>query len=103
MMQSIIFRTILVAVVSVAAVVIPKFGLFVGLIGCLSCSMLAFILPAMFSLKLDDGQRGRWLKWFMVWFGVIGGGISFVVTMVELVEAISEDVEAGVDGAGGSC
>jgi proton-coupled amino acid transporter len=101
LMQSIVFRTLLVAVVSIAAIFIPKFGLFVGLIGCLSCSMLAFILPAMFSLKLDHSERSRPLRWFMVGFGVIGGGISFVVTMIELVEAVAKDAEAG--GAAGSC
>jgi proton-coupled amino acid transporter len=100
--QSIVFRTLLVAVVSLAAVCIPKFGLFVGLIGCLSCSMLAFILPALFSLKLDSSERSRPLRWFMVGFGVIGGGISFIVTIVELIEAVAKDAEAGGGAAGGS-
>ena len=100
LLQSILFRTLLVAIVSTAAIFIPKFGLFVSLIGCFSCSMLAFILPALFSLKLDESGDGRSVRWFMVAFGVIGGGISFVITMIELVEAIANDAEGSSMPAG---
>ena len=102
LVQSVLFRTALVGVVSVAAIFIPRFGLFVSLIGCLSCSMLAFILPALFSLKLDPGERSRAVRWFMVGFGVIGGGISFVVTIAELVNAMAGGPEEGGACSGGN-
>jgi len=33
---------------------IPHFGLFLGLIGSVACSLLAFVMPALFHLKRPD-------------------------------------------------
>lgn len=40
-----VFRTSFVLLTAVGAMVVPKFGLFINLIGAFACTALAFILP----------------------------------------------------------
>ncbi|CAJ1408948.1 unnamed protein product [Effrenium voratum] len=63
--RRIIFRTTLVIMTGVIGLQIPHFGLFLGIIGSLACSALAFVLPALLHFKrLDrnDASRGGDLK-----------------------------------------
>mmetsp|Transcript_3602 Transcript_3602/g.4799 ORF Transcript_3602/g.4799 Transcript_3602/m.4799 type:complete len:88 (-) Transcript_3602:326-589(-) len=39
------FRTSFVLLTAIGAMVVPKFGLFINLIGAFACTALAFILP----------------------------------------------------------
>ena len=52
--RSLLFRSVLVVLTGVIGMQIPHFGLFLGLIGSVACSLLAFVLPALFHLKRAD-------------------------------------------------
>ena len=39
------FRTLIVLLSATGAMIVPKFGLFINLIGSFACTALAFILP----------------------------------------------------------
>lgn len=39
------FRTMLVLMTALGAMIVPKFGLFINFVGAFSCTALAFILP----------------------------------------------------------
>ncbi|CAJ1426276.1 unnamed protein product [Effrenium voratum] len=116
--RRIIFRTTLVIMTGVIGLQIPHFGLFLGIIGSLACSALAFVLPALLHFKrLDrnDASRGGDLKDLsIITFGVytanwassflellpgeafacdalflaIGGLVSFSVTLRDLIHAM---------------
>ncbi|CAJ1363841.1 unnamed protein product [Effrenium voratum] len=116
--RRIIFRTTLVIMTGVIGLQIPHFGLFLGIIGSLACSALAFVLPALLHFKrLDrnDASRGGDLKDLsIITFGIytanwassflellpgeafacdalflaIGGLVSFSVTLRDLIHAM---------------
>eukprot|EP00913_Durusdinium_trenchii_P009412 g8846.t1 len=73
---------------------IPHFGLFLGIIGSLACSMLAFVLPALLHFRRkdrSDASRGGDVKDLcIIAFGVIGGLVSFSVTLKDLIQAMGE-------------
>eukprot|EP00927_Polykrikos_kofoidii_P014516 TRINITY_DN16379_c0_g1_i1.p1 TRINITY_DN16379_c0_g1~~TRINITY_DN16379_c0_g1_i1.p1 ORF type:complete len:486 (+),score=78.47 TRINITY_DN16379_c0_g1_i1:234-1691(+) len=79
------FRTALVVLSGVIGLQIPHFGLFLGLIGSLACSALAFVLPAVFHLKRPDRENATRLgdakDICIVIFGIVGGIIAFAVTL----------------------
>eukprot|EP00421_Protoceratium_reticulatum_P072621 CAMPEP_0168417734 /NCGR_PEP_ID=MMETSP0228-20121227/31408_1 /TAXON_ID=133427 /ORGANISM="Protoceratium reticulatum, Strain CCCM 535 (=CCMP 1889)" /LENGTH=463 /DNA_ID=CAMNT_0008431599 /DNA_START=98 /DNA_END=1485 /DNA_ORIENTATION=- len=56
--RSILFRSILVILTGVIGMNIPHFGLFLGFIGSFACSLLAFVLPALFHLIRPDRPQG---------------------------------------------
>ena len=73
--------------------VVPKFGLFINLIGSFSCTALAFILPVYIYNKIfsdEISHRRRMTHYVLVIFGCICGGISFVVSFTEIIKAFSE-------------
>lgn len=85
--RRIIFRSIVVISCVVAAIVIPDFGLFLGLIGSVACSVIAFILPSMMHLKRLDRsdatpQEDMKDKALAI-AGTFAGIISFVFTLLE--------------------
>jgi len=74
--------------------IVPKFGLFINLIGAFACTALAFILPVYMYNKMHADtitERRRQLHYALVIFGCICGAISFVISLIELIEAFSED------------
>jgi solute carrier family 36 (proton-coupled amino acid transporter) len=88
---SYLFRTVLVLVTLLCATTIPKFGTFVAIVGSVSCSLIAFILPAAFSIKLHPEERTTrktYIKWGMLLFGLIGGLVSLVVELEDLTQSI---------------
>ena len=86
LVPSMIFRTFLVLLTLICATTIPKFGTFVAIIGSISCSLIAYILPSLFSLKLHPHATPKetWIKYGMCAFGAVGGVVSFVIEMVAL-------------------
>lgn len=81
------FRTLIVAFSVFTACVVPHFGLFVNLIGSVACTLLAFIFPSLFYLRLADPEpKTRRIIIACVVIGFLGGGISFVLTIVEFIE-----------------
>lgn len=86
------FRSLVVAFSVFTACVVPHFGLFVNLIGSVACTLLAFIFPSLFYLRLaNPGTKTRRFIIACVVFGFIGGGISFVLTIVEFIELAAGD------------
>lgn len=85
------------------ALLIPHFGLFVNLVGAGACTALAFILPVWFHWVLfrDEAYTSLLPKvkiGAVVVFGVIGGGLSFVLTVVELGKLIGGGEPSGGEG-----
>jgi len=92
--RRIAFRTTLVILTGVIGMQIPHFGLFLGLIGSVACSLLAFVLPALFHLLRPDKTEASRLVDMkdvgIIAFGLIGGCISFVITLRELMSLDEE-------------
>ena len=89
-----LFRTTLVLITAVGAIVVPKFGLFINLIGSFACTSLAFILPIYMYNKTFRGQisqRRKYMHYLLLVFGIICGSISFVISIKEIVAAFSEN------------
>jgi len=86
-----LFRSLLVIMTGVIGLQIPHFGLFLGLIGSVACSALAFVLPAAFHLKRPDRGNATRLgdakDISLMAFGIIAGGVSFTMTFKELLNA----------------
>jgi proton-coupled amino acid transporter len=85
--RSIIVRTCLVAVTTVIAVAAPWFGSIVALIGCFTVSLLSFILPPMFHLKLVPGLSTvvKITDYVLIVLGVIVCIFTTVVTLQKIV------------------
>ncbi|KAF4701603.1 hypothetical protein FOZ63_012985 [Perkinsus olseni] len=87
-----VFRACLVVVTGLIALMgmnVPNFGLYLSLIGSVCCTLLAFILPALFHLNRpgkrmeDDKKRIRAdrLDKVIIAFGVVAGLVSFSFTL----------------------
>jgi len=85
------FRFIVVNISGIIAVSIPHFGLFLGLVGSVCCTLLSFILPSLFHYLRPGKPTGNGLTLsdkfdiFMIIFGIFGGAISFSITMNEFL------------------
>jgi len=81
-------RAVIVTLLTVAAVSIPNFGLFLSLVGSIGGSMISYVLPALFHQRLV--KCTMWLKvldWFLVVFGlVIGAALSAAITIMGIVD-----------------
>ena len=56
-------RTLIVLLTAIGATVVPKFGLFINLVGSFACTALAFILPVLMYNKTHKGKLSRnWRK-----------------------------------------
>eukprot|EP00958_Prasinococcus_capsulatus_P010258 scaffold998_cov411-Prasinococcus_capsulatus_cf.AAC.3 len=78
----------MVAFTTTVAIVTPHFGLFVNLIGAVSCTLLAFVIPSAMAQKLFSNGQGRL---GILIFGLVGGLISCGVTISELLAAFRAD------------
>merc|ERR1712226_1033438 len=70
-----VVRAISPLVSAFIVLIIPSFSAIMGLIGATCCSLLAFILPAAFHLKLFKGTLTRTqviTDYFLIAMGVIG-------------------------------
>lgn len=86
------FRTVVVLLTATGAIIVPKFGLFINLIGSFACTSLAFILPVymynkMFSEELS--KRRKYMHYTLLAFGCVCGTISFIISIKEIVNAFS--------------
>ena len=52
MLKDLVWRSIAVILTAVSAMVIPRLGLFLNLVGSFACTALAFILPVVIYDKL---------------------------------------------------
>ncbi|XP_059150085.1 uncharacterized protein LOC131936955 isoform X1 [Physella acuta] len=70
-----VMRGLVVLLTGVIVVMIPNFVDLMALVGASCCTLLAFILPGLFHLKLFKGKLNKkqiLLNWLLVLFGIIG-------------------------------
>lgn len=77
---------------AVSAMVIPKLGLFLNLVGSFACTALAFILPVIIYDKLHAGElswRKKWIHRLLITFGIVAGALSSSISVYKLVVAFN--------------
>lgn len=83
-------RTCIVLLTILMAIFIPHFAILMGLIGSFTGTMLSFIWPCYFHLKLKAGQL-EWhdvaYDWFVIFLGLLFGVIGISTSFYALVEA----------------
>lgn len=82
-----VLRILVVITTGIVAISIPNFGAVMGLIGDIGSSLLAFILPALFYLRIFEGQltRGQFIRcWSVLIFGLTGAITGAVTTFLEM-------------------
>ena len=82
------FRVSLVLVTYLAAALIPNLGVLIALIGAISGSMLAIIIPALINLHChlpSETKHTRIRDWCFVGIGVVGGFWGSVLALREAV------------------
>eukprot|EP00468_Gymnochlora_sp_CCMP2014_P000029 CAMPEP_0167741940 /NCGR_PEP_ID=MMETSP0110_2-20121227/1139_1 /TAXON_ID=629695 /ORGANISM="Gymnochlora sp., Strain CCMP2014" /LENGTH=505 /DNA_ID=CAMNT_0007626055 /DNA_START=887 /DNA_END=2404 /DNA_ORIENTATION=+ len=77
-----VHRFVVVLVVGLIASVIPNFGLFLNVIGAVTGTMIAFILPTYLYMKITNNFK-QLLPMSALIFGAVGGFIAFVMSLVE--------------------
>jgi len=75
----------------VVAYMVPKFGVFISLVGASASAALAFVLPSLFFLKicypqLSRMERSRELGCMM--FGIVGGVLGTISALQDMKEAL---------------
>ena len=73
----------------ILAALVPHFGLFMSLIGSVGSSSLMFIIPAVCHIRVFPNHRYLYGHYAIVLVGVVGGLMSFVTTMIDIVRVIS--------------
>lgn len=69
-------RAIVICFVGLVAAGVPHFATFISLIGSSVCSLLGFVFPAMFHLKVGSEVMPLWEKlvdYFLIVFGLAFG------------------------------
>uniref|UniRef100_A0A183SLM7 Aa_trans domain-containing protein n=1 Tax=Schistocephalus solidus TaxID=70667 RepID=A0A183SLM7_SCHSO len=75
------------------AVQVPNFAIIMGLVGSLTGSLLCFIFPCLFSLKLfwkEISWCGRFARILILIFGVVGGVIGIIYSAAECASVFSQ-------------
>jgi len=89
-----IWRSIAVLFTGVTAMTVPKFGLFINLVGSVACTILAFIVPVLCYDKAFENEltkEKRYLHMALCVIGAIGGGLSFYVSCQNIVLAFGDE------------
>ena len=84
------WRTVAVILTAVSAMVIPRLGLFLNLVGSVACTALAFILPVIIYDKLHAKEisiRRKWVHRIIMAFGLVAGTLSSAFSIYKLVLA----------------
>lgn len=93
MLKDITWRSFAVILTAVSAMVIPRLGLFLNLVGSFACTALAFILPVVIYDKLhkeEISRRKRWFHRFLIIFGLVAGSLSSAISIYKLVLAFGQ-------------
>jgi len=98
-------RTVMVIVTGVTVLAIPNFADLIGLVGATCCTMLAFIMPGLFHMKIFKGSltKGEFcLDVLLIVIGLIGAFIGTSDALARLHEthtggAEEEEVLAAVN------
>lgn len=92
-MKCYIERTFVVLFTYAVAVSVPKFGLFVNLLGAVSGTVLAFVMPiAIYNKVFKDEitQRRKLIHSTLIVFGVAVGTLATAISIYELYKAFGK-------------
>ena len=95
-LKNIILRTVTVLFIGMLATIVPKFGLFVNLLGSLACTALAYIIPIFLYNKMCEDLVSIWrrrIHYLLIVFGFACGIVSFVMTLLDIIAAFKLDYE----------
>ena len=95
--KRLILRSITLVLCAIVAMIVPKFGLFINLVGAFACTALAFVMPVYIyntTFKEEITLRRRYFHYFLVLFGCIAGSIATVVSVYDLIDAFAHQEEA---------
>src|SRR4051812_44201348 len=71
------------------AVAIPSFATVLGIFGAVTSTIIGYVLPSIFYLKLSDfpfrHDRKKWLAAGLLFLGTLGGLVSFILILVNYV------------------
>lgn len=93
MLKDIIWRSSAVTLTAVSAMLIPKLGLFLNLVGSFACTALAFILPVLIYDRLHSkemNKRKTWFHRFIMLFGLVAGSLSTATSVYKLTIAFGK-------------
>ena len=87
------FRTLCVSMIALAAMGVPKFGLFLNLTGACACAALAFYFPIrMYNIiHTDLSKYWKIVHYLILILGVLAGSISFFISFIALLNAFTEE------------
>ncbi|XP_065190377.1 uncharacterized protein LOC135821242 [Sycon ciliatum] len=77
--KSVLLRFCMVILTILIVLIIPDFSVMIALIGSTCCTLLAFILPAIFHIRIFGGKLTRWqmsLDYFLIVVGFVGGSLG---------------------------
>lgn len=86
-----LLRALIVIPTVVLAIAIPQFSLFISLVGAVGCSLMGFILPCIFHIKIFMFRKPLpliILHLLLAVFGVVASIISASVTIVQIYEVV---------------
>ena len=95
--KRLVLRTLMLVMCAIMAMIVPKFGLFINLVGAFACTVLAFIMPVWIYNKLYADElttQKRIAHHLLVFFGIVVGGIATAVSVYELMEAFAHQDDA---------
>lgn len=96
------FRLSIVFITATIAYTIPNFGKFLELVGASICTLLGFILPCIFHIKVyGRSELKTWelvLDVSIIIFGVVFGMLGTVEAIMKLMEDEEELLPASADG-----
>ena len=89
-LKMITLRTCFIAFIAMIAIAVPKFDLFINLVGAFSCTAIAFILPIQMYeslFKKEIGMCRKFLHRIILLIGMCIGAISVMISIRELMKA----------------
>jgi len=89
------FLTLLISTSALlVALVVPDISVIFGLIGGTSAALLGFVMPPVFSIKLQltrNDESKKYLAWSLIVGGIIAGSLSTSITIFQLFNPIESD------------
>ncbi|XP_077984384.1 uncharacterized protein LOC144439017 [Glandiceps talaboti] len=88
-------RIVMVSITGVVVMAIPNFGTLMALVGASCCTLLAFILPATFHLRLFKGslsKKEKALDYFLIILGIVGAIIGTQDALIRLFPSLHRKV-----------
>jgi amino acid permease len=87
-----LWRTQCVSLTSIIAMSVPKFGLFINLVGSVACTALAFVFPILIYNKAFEKEISKtriWAHRALIIGGCICGALSFYISCYNIYLAFT--------------